>query len=195
MRNKLLQIQTELKVPKTQYNSHSSFYYRNCEDIFDAVKPLLIKYNCCLFVTDEVVSIGNNIYIKATATISDNENIDSATNHVTVSAYAREEATRKNFAEPQLTGSSSSYARKYALNGLFLIDDEKDSDNLPPKKEDDKKPEKPKGNFIKAMDAIKKSETLEALNKICSFIEQNAWTDDEAKQLDFANSDKRSLLK
>lgn len=116
----LIKIQKELKAPKNQYNSFGKYNYRNCEDILEAVKPLL--GNCTLTLSDEVVNIGNHNYVKATATFSD------GTKEVTVHAYAREAVEQKGMNDAQITGSSSSYARKYALNGLFLIDDTKDDD-------------------------------------------------------------------
>lgn len=139
---KLLGIQTELKAPKSQYNGFGKYNYRNCEDILEAVKPLLAKYKATLKISDELVLIGERYYIKATA-----ELIDIETGETTVNtAYAREEAEKKSMDGSQVTGASSSYARKYALNGLFAIDDTKDSDttNTGDKKEkkaknDDKK--------------------------------------------------------
>lgn len=122
---KLLQIQSELKAPKSQYNSFGKYYYRNCEDIQEAVKPLLAKYSCALIVGDEVIQVGERFYIKATARLVD---IDSA-EEITNSASAREEDSKKGMDGSQVTGTSSSYARKYALNGLFSIDDSKDADN------------------------------------------------------------------
>ena len=119
---KLLDIQTELKAPKGQYNSFGKYKYRSCEDILEAVKPLLKKNKCMLTVGDEIVNIGDRYYIKATATISDGEGSVSNT------AYAREAEKKSGMDESQITGTASSYARKYALNGLFLIDDTKDAD-------------------------------------------------------------------
>lgn len=120
----LNKIQTELKAPKGQYNGFNKFHYRSCEDILEAVKPFLKKYEATLIINDEVILIGNRYYIKATATLTSADGINSA------SAFAREEETRKSFDAPQITGSASSYARKYALNGLFAIDDTKDADAL-----------------------------------------------------------------
>lgn len=119
---KLIKIQSELKAPKNQRNGYGNYNYRSCEDIFEAVKPLLRKYNLVLTVNDELVLIGDRYYIKATATLTD------GTNNILNTSYAREEETKKGMDGSQITGSSSSYARKYALNGLFLIDDVKDSD-------------------------------------------------------------------
>ncbi|MCS7317522.1 MAG: ERF family protein [Candidatus Dojkabacteria bacterium] len=119
---KLISIQRELKAPKNQKNNFGGYYYRSCEDILEAVKPLLVKHNLLLTLSDSIEQIDNRIYVKATATITD------GTNTLSVVAYAREEEVKKGMDASQITGASSSYARKYALNGLFLIDDNKDSD-------------------------------------------------------------------
>lgn len=118
----LINIQSELKAPKNQRNTFGGYNYRSAEDILEAVKPILKENNCTLMVSDEIVQIGNRYYIKATATLS------NETTSVSTSAFAREEETKKGMDGAQITGSASSYARKYALNGLFLIDDTKDPD-------------------------------------------------------------------
>lgn len=120
--NQLAQIQSEIKAPKGQYNSFGKYKYRSCEDIVEAVKPVLVKHGFFLNLTDEVQMIGNRYYIKATATISNGEQTFTAI------GWAREEEVKKGMDSSQVTGASSSYARKYALNGLFAIDDTKDSD-------------------------------------------------------------------
>jgi hypothetical protein len=119
----LAAIQSALKAPKSQYNSFGGYHYRNAEDILEAVKPLLAQQGCVLTCTDEIVLIGERYYVKATATICNKEG-----QIVQTSAYAREEESKKGMDGSQVTGASSSYARKYALNGLFCIDDTKDSD-------------------------------------------------------------------
>ena len=121
---KIRNIQMKLKAPKGQYNDFGKYSYRSCEDIFEALKPLLDENKLTLMMSDELCNIGERYYIKATACLYDTENETSIINI----AYAREEETKKNFDGSQITGASSSYARKYALNGLFLIDDTKDSD-------------------------------------------------------------------
>ena len=118
----LLKIQNELKAPKGNYSSYGGFKYRSCEDILEAVKPLLKEEGLTLTISDEMVMVGERYYIKATATIRDGEE------SISVSAYAREAESKKGMDESQITGTASSYARKYALNGLFLIDDTKDAD-------------------------------------------------------------------
>ncbi|EHN5533901.1 ERF family protein [Escherichia coli] len=118
--NKLWTIQQTLNAPKNQRNNFGGYNYRSAEDILEAVKPLL--QNITLTVSDEIVLIGNRYYVKATATLSDGEDV------IAVTAYAREEESKKGMDASQLTGATSSYARKYALNGLFCIDDAKDPD-------------------------------------------------------------------
>ena len=139
---KLMNIQQELKAPKGQYNSFGKYAYRSCEDILEAVKPLLKKEKVVLTISDELQYIGNRYYIKATATLIDTESEAIISN----SAYAREEETKKGMDGSQITGASSSYARKYALNGLFGIDDNKDSDttNIQSKEEKEDKKASPK---------------------------------------------------
>jgi len=119
----LINIQSKLKAPKGQYNSFGKYRYRSCEDILEAVKPLLAESGCTLTVTDDIVAVQNRIYVKATATIKDAEG-----NTESVTAFAREPEDKKGMDDSQVTGTASSYARKYALNGLFLIDDTKDAD-------------------------------------------------------------------
>lgn len=119
----LIAIQLELKAPKSQFNKFGGYKYRKAEDILEAVKPLLAKQKCTLIITDDVVLIGNRIYVKATATIKNEKG-----EFETTTGWAREEETKKGMDGSQITGASSSYARKYALNGLFAIDDNADSD-------------------------------------------------------------------
>ncbi len=123
MNEKLIKIQSKLKAPKNQYNSYGGYSYRSCEDIFEALKPILSREKLSLRCNDELVQIGDRYYIKAIVTLSD------GINEIVNIAYAREEETKKGMDGSQITGASSSYARKYALNGLFMIDDVKDSDS------------------------------------------------------------------
>lgn len=122
---KLSAIQSELKCPKGQYNSFGKFKFRSCEDILEAVKPICRKYNALLVLEDTVEAIGDRIYVKAIAVLWDIENPGESLSN---QAYAREDEEKKGMDGSQLTGTSSSYARKYALNGLFNIDDTKDAD-------------------------------------------------------------------
>lgn len=119
----LAQIQSELKAPKGQRNTFGKYNYRSCEDILEAVKPLLTERGLVLLITDDIVQLGERYYVRATATIYDSEG-----SYISNSALAREEAVKKGMDASQITGATSSYARKYALNGLFAIDDTKDAD-------------------------------------------------------------------
>lgn len=116
-------IQSKLTAPKEQFNKFGNYKYRSCEDILKAVKPLLAETKCTLMLQDEVLLIGNRYYIKATATLT-----NSTGESVATTALAREDENKNGMAGSQITGASSSYARKYALNGLFAIDDTKDAD-------------------------------------------------------------------
>lgn len=164
--NKLVTIQKNLKVPKNQKNEFGGYNYRSCEDILEAVKPLLSEMDLSLSISDEIVLIGTRYYIKATVTLKDDNNIIGET-----SAYAREAETVKGQQDAQITGSASSYARKYALNGLFAIDDTKDADsqnNGQGAQEPPKKPaQKAKANnvpFPEVPQETKSAKLLKALN-------------------------------
>lgn len=140
---KLAAIQAALKAPKSQYNEFGHYKYRKAEDILEAVKPILIENDCTLICSDELVLVGSRYYIKATATLTDTEDGSS----VSTTAFAREEDEKKGMDGSQITGASSSYARKYALNGLLCIDDTADSDTTnigdgKPRKDSPVKPEK-----------------------------------------------------
>lgn len=131
---KLQAIQSELKAPKSQTNSFGKYRYRSCEDILEAVKPLLKEQGLTLTLSDEMVDVGGRIYVKATAKITGQDGSFDLVN-----AFARESVDKKGMDEAQITGAASSYARKYALNGLFCIDDTKDADTM-----DNTKPAAPK---------------------------------------------------
>lgn len=132
---KLYQIQGELKAPKNQVNNFGGYRYRSCEDILEAVKPLLSKHELALTISDEIIEVGGRVYVRATASITDG---DSTINN---SAYAREAESKKGMDESQITGAASSYARKYALNGLLCIDDTKDADATNTHGKDEKTPQ------------------------------------------------------
>ena len=132
---KLIEVQTKLKAPKNQYNSFGKYSYRNCEDILEALKPILKEVGATIIISDEVVSVNERYYVKATVKFIDTETGEV----VEASANAREEDNKKGMDSSQLTGSTSSYARKYALNGLFAIDDTKDSDFTNTHDKEDKK--------------------------------------------------------
>ena len=154
----LIKIQTELKVPKGNYNSFGKYKYRSAEDILEAVKPLLSKHECRLILSDEIQAIGNKLFLKATATISNSEN------SISVFGYA-ELSEHKGMSAEQCTGTASSYARKYALNGLFLIDEtESDADN----NNIQTKPELNANQFeamIKAINEGKKDQVIKSMDK------------------------------
>lgn len=150
---KLIEVQEELKAPKRQYNSFGKYHFRSTEDIVEALKPLLIKRGLLLLMYDEIELIGSRIYVVSTADLT-----DGATN-IKVSARARESETKKGMDDSQITGTASSYARKYALNGMFLIDDSKDADTPEysgqmNNQQQSKQPKQPKQPEI-TLDAVK----------------------------------------
>lgn len=136
LHEKLLAIQTKLKAPKGQYNSFGKYSYRSAEDILEAVKPLNAEQGVLLTITDEIKEVGGRIYVVATATVSD------GTDELKVSAFAREPENKKGMDDSQITGATSSYARKYALNGLYAIDDNKDADTDEHKQQQENAPKK-----------------------------------------------------
>ena len=173
LHKKLWTIQQTLNAPKNQRNNFGGYNYRSAEDILEAVKPLL--QNITLTVSDEIVMIGNRYYVKATATLSDGED------EISVTAYAREEESKKGMDASQLTGATSSYARKYALNGLFCIDDAKDPDTdayakqtnqqprqqkNPPKQQQQKAPPNPDEVLARFCDAAAKAPDANKLREI-----------------------------
>lgn len=137
---KLMKVQAELKAPKGQYNSFGKYKYRSCEDILEAVKPLNAKHGVVLTVGDEVVEISNRFYVKATATFVDIESGEKIIN----TALAREDDAKKGMDGSQITGTASSYARKYCLNGLYCIDDTKDADTDEYRHQQERKPQESK---------------------------------------------------
>lgn len=151
LQQKLIEIQAELKAPKSQFNKFGGYNYRNCEDILEAVKPLCAKHEIVPLLSDEIVMIGDRFYIKATAKVTDGKE------EIATTAFARESKDKKGMDESQITGSASSYARKYALNGLFCIDDTKDADfmdNSQSNKQQQPKPQQqpPKEAHVKGYD-------------------------------------------
>lgn len=154
---KLMKIQSELKAPKNQFNSFGKYNYRSCEDILEAVKPLLKKYNCSLIISDEIKEVSGITFVEATVKFWDNELTDI---EVQVTSQAGIDINKKGMDISQCFGSSSSYARKYALNGLFLIDDTKDSDAT----NDHKKQTISNDRFEKALEQIQQGKyTIEKL--------------------------------
>lgn len=161
----LIKIQSELKAPKNQRNNFGKYNYRSCEDILEAVKPLMHENNCVLTISDDIIMVGDRIYVQATAKII---NLEGHEEYST--ALAREPLSQKGMSEPQITGSASSYARKYALNGLFAIDDTKDDDTKEPPKQ------------------VKQKLTEERFNKAIEMLE-----DGKAKESDFDKYDLTEL--
>jgi len=143
LQQKLNKIQQELKAPKNQKNSFGKYNYRSCEDILEAVKPLLD--GAILIVSDKIVNIGDRYYVEATASLSEGNEVIETT------AYAREAETKKGMDEAQITGATSSYARKYALNGLFAIDDTKDADTMDNSKPKETPSPAPKATLFRKM--------------------------------------------
>lgn len=155
---KLSKIQQKIKAPKNLYNSFGKYNYRNAESILEAVKPFEAEYNVSLILFDDIVEVGDRVYVKATARLIDCEDVDS----IEVYAFAREAEEKKGMDDSQITGTASSYARKYALNGLFLLDDTKDADSDEYKKEEKKGEEASKDQY-KRITAKK-----EAIKSICA---------------------------
>jgi hypothetical protein len=151
----LMNVQKELKAPKSQRNNFGNYNYRSQEDILEAVKPLLHDNGLHMIISDEIQVVGERVYVKATVTISNGDK------ELSVSASARESLSKKGMDESQITGATSSYARKYALNGLFLIDDTKDADATNDHKEEDLQK--------KFLEALGKTKDFEDLNNLMTF--------------------------
>ena len=152
----LINIQKNLKAPKGQLNKFGNYKYRSCEDILEALKPLLYENKCTLIINDDIVSVGNRVYVKATVILK-----NESGEEISTTAFAREEETKKGLDSSQITGSTSSYARKYALNGMFCIDDTKDSDTT----NTGDKPEKD-DNYNLAIQEVKGAQSLTELTRI-----------------------------
>lgn len=175
----LIAIQSELKAPKNQWNDFGKYNYRSAEDILEAVKPLLKKYECHLTISDEMVVLGDRYYVKATASLTKGDETIETT------AFAREEESKKGMDASQITGSTSSYARKYALNGLFCIDDTKDPDYTNTHgKEPTPKAVNPKETVKKelkgAIDALNKCKDVASVDEVVKAY-KTLWTNQEFK--------------
>ena len=177
----LIAIQSELKAPKNQWNDFGKYNYRSAEDILEAVKPLLKKHECHLTISDEMVVLGDRYYVKATATLAKEGESISTT------AYAREEESKKGMDASQITGSTSSYARKYALNGLFCIDDTKDSDftnthgkEVKPTPSAVNPKETVKKELKGAIDALNKCKDIASVDEVVKAY-KTLWTNQEFK--------------
>ena len=179
---KLAKVQAELKAPKGQFNSFGKYHYRSQEDILEAVKPILSRQGMTINLTDDIVLVGERYYVKSTAIVSD------GTDTISVTAFAREPSEKKGMDESQITGTASSYARKYALNGLFAIDDTKDSDaEEQPKQTIEKReatplPKQPTNKLDESL--IKEASSLKIdLNKVATYLKKNVQelTNDDLK--------------
>ena len=188
---KLIEIQSELKAPKNQRNNFGKYNYRSCEDILEAVKPLLLKHECTLTITDEIREVGGLVFVEAVAILSD-DNATAKTiegvryvntgGRAIVKAQAGINPDRKGMDIAQSFGSSSSYARKYALNGLFLIDDTKEIDSVDNTKKVVKKPLFTLDNFAKALEAKATIEMIKKSYSISAEIEKDYLVKLKAKQ-------------
>lgn len=171
MYTKLVEIQKELKAPKNQTNTFGKYNYRSAEDILEAVKPLLAKHGLALVISDDIVDTGGRVYVKATAALVSADSITAksdGTKIITATAFAREPDSKKGFDEMQITGAASSYARKYALNGLFAIDDTKDADYYDNSKQEPKKDQKINETGVKVIrDLMLKTNTDS--EKMCEY--------------------------
>ena len=183
---KLLKVQTKLKAPKAQYNDFGKYTYRNAEDILEAVKPLCLEVGAIVVLTDEIVSINDRYYVKATARFIDTSPVNGTLSMIDVSSLAREEETKKGMDGSQITGASSSYARKYALNGLFAIDDTKDSDTT----NTDNGTNKPTSKENKKVEQVAKKED----NKPFKTEEPKPLTLEEARQMGFTSNGKEYVV-
>ena len=179
---KLAKVQSELKAPKGQFNSFGKYHYRSQEDILEAVKPILSRQGMTINLTDDIALVGERYYVKSTAIVSD------GTDTISVTAFAREPSEKKGMDESQITGTASSYARKYALNGLFAIDDTKDSDaeeqpkTTIEKREATPTPKQPTNKLDEAL--IKEASSLKIdLNKVATYLKKNVQelTNDDLK--------------
>ena len=157
---KVVMVQSELKAPKGQYNSFGKYSYRSCEDIVEAVKPILAKHNIMLNLSDELVLIGDRYYIKAVAGLTDGTDVIQSV------AYAREPQELKGMTDSQISGTASSYARKYALNGLLAIDDTKDPDTDEFAKTTEQEPKEEVKATPKQLEILNKVYTGEKLTKL-----------------------------
>lgn len=186
LNEKLIHIQTKLKAPKNQYNSFSDFYYRSAEDILEAVKPLNAEYGLLLTLNDKPVVVGDRTYIEATATLTDGKDL------ITVTAYARESEHKKGMDSSQVTGATSSYARKYALNGLYLIDDTKDADTDEYAKQNDQQANKASEKQLNFIDNLLEKNVTEKFDKQTLYehlkkkmntdVDMENWTSQQASQ-------------
>lgn len=202
LHEKLVAIQSGLKAPKSNENSFGKYKYRSCEDILEALKPLLREHGCTLTLSDEIVLIGSRFYVKATAWLS------NGGTEILATAFAREEEMKKGMDGAQITGAASSYARKYALNGLFCIDDTKDADTMDNRKREEpildynekfgtveeRKPAatKAKPTVTEVMERLTPCRTTASVETIWKSAMKYEWTETDLKTL---NESKATILK
>lgn len=194
----LIKIQSELKATKSQRNSFGNYNYRSCEDILEAVKPLLKDSGVTLTITDDMVEVGGRVYVKATTTLT---GINKSDHPITVSAFAREPLARKGMDDSQITGAASSYARKYALNGLFCIDDNKDADTMETidvKPVDAEKVQKATNYFVDQINADEEEDKIApeikaAYNRLSP--DEQIAVNDNLKTFKFGNRQMNTILK
>ena len=187
---KLVAIQSDLKAPKGQTNSFGGYKYRSCEDILEAVKPLLKEQGLVLTIHDDVVEVGGRVYVKATATVQ------VGGEAIATTAFAREAETKKGMDEAQITGSASSYARKYALNGLFCIDDTKDADTRDNREEKPAaKPAAPaKPTLTKVLESLTDANDFPTLQKLYDRSLTYEWSEDDKKGIGECYASKKARL-
>jgi hypothetical protein len=175
MIEKLIKIQQELKVPKSQYNSFGKYNYRSCEDIVEHAKPVCEKNDCTLTLSDEVVEVGGRVFVKATAKVTTVTN-ESTLSEMSATGFAEVAKEKKGMDLAQITGSASSYARKYALNGLFAIDDTKDDDST---NTHGKTAQKPEMSLSDALEKLSTATTLEELKTVYTSLTPSLQKDNE----------------
>lgn len=171
---KLATAQSDLKAPKVQYNNFGKYHYRSADDILEAVKPINKTYGLTLYISDEVVEISGRFYVRATATVTD------GITSLSVTAFAREAESKKGMDESQVTGTASSYARKYALNGLYLIDDTKDADTDEHAQQVQQSQKINNENSDQQRNEPTKEEVLKALKKISMVLKEYYGYDDQS---------------
>jgi len=178
LKEKLLAIQSELKAPKNQRNDFGKYNYRSCEDILEAVKPLCKLHNVLVTITDDIIQVSDRVYVKSTVIIADSENLELPS--ISVSSFARESIEKKGMDSAQITGAASSYSRKYALNGLFLIDDTKDADT----QDNTSKHQEKKLSVDSIIQSIKKDEHPDT-KKVAAleYMKVNKYTAEEIKKV------------
>jgi hypothetical protein len=168
LHQKLVEIQQKLKAPKGQFNEFGNYKYRSCEDILEAVKPLLKEREMLISIQDEMIQLGERYYIKSTVEVTDGKEIKTTT------AYAREPQSKKGMDESQITGASSSYARKYAINGMFAIDDTKDADTQDNTEKPETQENTEKPNPIEMITKkIEQCDNIEKLNKMEEWVKKS----------------------